>query len=718
MGFLVLIVGSDGFRSRLRGLYEISDMFVGAECVLSAVEFEKHAGVTTTNQNNHIFLNSRITLYNLVKELKDSPLHLLGDLIREKIGCPPNLKCFEEWKDSFQMIDDISNTNKNTEKIRPESHSEPHTVEKFVRSFSFDATKCHLSPIDVGIERSVAEGVANLALKAGLTTKFEKAATECCMDPTSIDILNVKSLPRMATACSSSSLLSTYSKVAPSVAVAEGTHFPDSYLVTDGVQRKQNSSLMETASELKTRLPNFLESSAAPVQQETVAHGPQKKRDNSLHRLVFKEGGLPDGTELTYRNKGEILLSGYKQGNSIVCHCHKEEFSPSQFEAHAGMGRRRQPYLNIYTSDGATLHELCQILSKNTKASVGSEDPAIGSEDPCLSCSDGGELVSCDGCHQHFPSAGMWLKDAPNGPHCCSDCFDQSQRALSISSSNAVKPTNLRLRRTIDPEAEDDIHCTICKDDKAILQTKYDGRTITFCGQCGKAYHVGCYARSHPGLKFKEAISDKWFCCTGCSAVCVALEKMPTEGKKVLPDCSSSILKKNFEQRGLQNDTVAAVRWQLLNGKHTKDTSLLKAANKLFQGAFEPIYVGSSELIKQMVYAKEAREAGSVIMSAAILRVHGRCTAELPLVVTRKECQGKGYFQTLLSVIERFLSDLQVKLLITSVDEHTQSMWINKFGFVKVTHEELRMFREHPILNFKETTVLKKAIPNSSAARS
>lgn len=80
-------------------------------------------------------------------------------------------------------------------------------------------------------------------------------------------------------------------------------------------------------------------------------------RDNTLHRLVFEQGGLPDGTELTYRNKGEvlgiitlllvigfllchilksvshflflfflqILLSGYKQGNSIVCHCHKEE---------------------------------------------------------------------------------------------------------------------------------------------------------------------------------------------------------------------------------------------------------------------------------------------------------------------------------------------------------------------------------------------------------
>lgn len=51
----------------------------------------------------------------------------------------------------------------------------------------------------------------------------------------------------------------------------------------------------------------------------------------------------------------------------------------------------------------------------------------------------------------------------------------------------------------------------------------------------------------------------------------------------------------------------------------------------------------------------------------------------------------QGYFQTLLSVIERFLSDLQVEVLITSVDEHTQSMWINKFGFVEVTHEEVEI---------------------------
>jgi hypothetical protein len=65
-----------------------------------------------------------------------------------------------------------------------------------------------------------------------------------------------------------------------------------------------------------------------------------------LHRLVFEEGGLPDGTELAYYARGQVisitysylftfllfivnninssaqkLLGGYKRGFGILCHC-------------------------------------------------------------------------------------------------------------------------------------------------------------------------------------------------------------------------------------------------------------------------------------------------------------------------------------------------------------------------------------------------------------
>uniref|UniRef100_A0A0A9CVI2 Tify domain-containing protein n=1 Tax=Arundo donax TaxID=35708 RepID=A0A0A9CVI2_ARUDO len=84
-----------------------------------------------------------------------------------------------------------------------------------------------------------------------------------------------------------------------------------------------------------------------------------RTRDTTLHPLLFKEGGLPDNTFLTYKLKnGEALKQGYKRGTCIVCDCCKQEFTPSHFEEHAGMGRRRQPYRNIYTSEGIALHKL------------------------------------------------------------------------------------------------------------------------------------------------------------------------------------------------------------------------------------------------------------------------------------------------------------------------------------------------------------------------
>ena len=78
-------------------------------------------------------------------------------------------------------------------------------------------------------------------------------------------------------------------------------------------------------------------------------------RDNDLHRLLFMPNGLPDGTELAYYGKGQVvtsiccllllicsillhnlyfpilfdifsvllqrILGGYKQGKGIVCSC-------------------------------------------------------------------------------------------------------------------------------------------------------------------------------------------------------------------------------------------------------------------------------------------------------------------------------------------------------------------------------------------------------------
>ncbi|KAB5552341.1 hypothetical protein DKX38_009652 [Salix brachista] len=121
-----------------------------------------------------------------------------------------------------------------------------------------------------------------------------------------------------------------------------------------------------------------------------------QNQDQRLHRLVFEEGGLPDGTELAYYARGQKLLGGYKRGFGIICRCCNCEVSPSTFEAHAGWATRKKPYAYIYTSNGVSLHELAISLSKSRKYS--SQD----NDDLCIICADGGNLLLCDGCPRAF----------------------------------------------------------------------------------------------------------------------------------------------------------------------------------------------------------------------------------------------------------------------------------------------------------------------------
>ncbi|KAG5556787.1 hypothetical protein RHGRI_007146 [Rhododendron griersonianum] len=122
----------------------------------------------------------------------------------------------------------------------------------------------------------------------------------------------------------------------------------------------------------------------------------KKLVDQGLHKLVFEDGGLPDGTEVAYYSRGKKLLEGYKKGQGIFCHCCSSEVSASQFEAHAGWASRKKPYQYIYTSNGVSLHEFAISLLKGRKHYEKDND------DLCIICADGGNLLLCDVCPRAF----------------------------------------------------------------------------------------------------------------------------------------------------------------------------------------------------------------------------------------------------------------------------------------------------------------------------
>ncbi|XP_021775858.1 uncharacterized protein LOC110739702 isoform X2 [Chenopodium quinoa] len=67
------------------------------------------------------------------------------------------------------------------------------------------------------------------------------------------------------------------------------------------------------------------------------------RKDLRLHKLVFEDDVLPDGTVLGYYARGQKLLEGSKKGSGILCNCCDTVVSASQFEAHAGCASRRKP---------------------------------------------------------------------------------------------------------------------------------------------------------------------------------------------------------------------------------------------------------------------------------------------------------------------------------------------------------------------------------------
>ncbi|KAI3989608.1 hypothetical protein MKX01_036217, partial [Papaver californicum] len=121
---------------------------------------------------------------------------------------------------------------------------------------------------------------------------------------------------------------------------------------------------------------------------------------------------------------------------------------------------------------------------------------------------------------------------------------------------------------------------------------------------------------------------------------------------------------------------------------------------------FDPIIDSKTgrDLIPAMVFGRVIRDqdfggmycvvltSNSIVVSAAILRIFGQKIAELPLVATSSEVQGRGYFQALFSCIELLLGYLKVETLVLPAAEEAESIWTTKFGFKKINQEKLNNY--------------------------
>ncbi|KAA8544144.1 hypothetical protein F0562_022220 [Nyssa sinensis] len=462
------------------------------------------------------------------------------------------------------------------------------------------------------------------------------------------------------------------------------------------------------------------------------AMGGLTRKDLRMHKLVFEDDILPDGTELAYYSRGQKLLSGYKKGSGIFCTCCRSEVSPSQFEAHAGWASRRKPYLHIYTSNGVSLHELSISLSKGRKFSADEND------DLCSICADGGDLLLCDNCPRAFHTVCVSLPSIPKGTWYCKYCQNMFQKerfvernanavaAGRIAGIDPIEQITKRCIRIVEtPEAEVG-GCVLCRGHD-FSKSGFGPRTVILCDQCEKEYHVGCL-KEHKMDDLKELPKGKWFCCTECDRIHSALQKLVVNGEENLPDSLLNVLKKKHEELGSESGANFDIRWRLLSGKMASDETrvLLSKAVAIFHDRFDPIADSNTsrlDLIPHMVYGRNMRDqefggmycailtVNSSVVSTGIIRIFGEEVAELPLVATSSDCQGQGYFQALFSCIENLLLSLNVRSLVLPAADEAESIWKNKFGFVKITDDELKRYRkDHQMMVFQGTSMLHKSV--------
>ncbi|KAK4767147.1 hypothetical protein SAY86_014897 [Trapa natans] len=71
--------------------------------VLSAYEFEQHAGFKTRHPNNHIYLENGKPIYSIIQEVKTAPFCSLEEVIRDVAGAAINEDFFQIWKGNLQQ---------------------------------------------------------------------------------------------------------------------------------------------------------------------------------------------------------------------------------------------------------------------------------------------------------------------------------------------------------------------------------------------------------------------------------------------------------------------------------------------------------------------------------------------------------------------------------------------------------------------------------------
>ncbi|KAG0546471.1 hypothetical protein BDA96_02G450400 [Sorghum bicolor] len=502
---------------------------------------------------------------------------------------------------------------------------------------------------------------------------------------------------------------------------ADGTQLIKKSITTTTLTRKKRRRKEATASKNQTRVV------LRPT--NSTASACQRRSRTLLSVLIDKDIVVPRD-KVTYRAARDrpAAKDGFITGEGIRCTCCNKTLTVAEFAAHATARRgsdRREAWARVFLKDGRSLSQCLVELMRRDVAVVAARNGDVRVKEKCSDpegdsvcsiCNDGGDLLLCDNCPSAFHHACVGLQATPEGDWFCPSC-----------------------------------RCGVCGgsdfDATAAGGGGFTDKTIIYCDQCEREYHVGCVRRR--GSEEEEESAAEWcrrpeeqeewpwLCSPECGEVfrhlqglaAVARERsipIPTTVPTTVEGVSLSILRRRRRRPISMVATGSGCQEEEEEedaAEHGQLCSALDVLHECFVTLIEPrtqtdltadiVFNRESELRRlnfRGYYVVGLEKAGELI-TVGTLRVLGTEVAELPLVGTRFAHRRQGMCHLLVTELEKVLRQVGVRRLVLPAVPELLPMWTASLGFHPMTRSDvMEIAAEHAILSFQGTTMCHKSL--------
>ena len=478
---------------------------------------------------------------------------------------------------------------------------------------------------------------------------------------------------------------------------------------------------------------------------------------NSRFGRLIKKGVISDGEIVFYRNQRtmEILNVGVVDANTglVLCSRTGHNVNTAIFEKNAGSSAKK-PCTNMYTSDGSNLQALSEYLegnpttksdtglssvkrserkrqqttkakhskaalAKSTKASAAKQFPLEmtldWNDDLCRVCSDGGELICCEGCPAAFHKECVGLSKIPEGDWFCPAC------RCCVCQQSQVCGTSAGAGRSV--------------------SGGLDKNTMMICDQCEREFHAGCI---DPGMT--RLPKGDWFCGAECRDVNKRMNAMCRGGEIPVTTGRDGLYFLFLDGRGrAKRDSVAAVLLNQINGDAEKKKRLIKKCAEVIGECFLPMKDAKTQknLLPLLVRARtcpphdftgfrcfvllkkdldgasrppaggpstcEGPNDDGEVVCVATVRLFSRECAEMPFIAVPWSHRGQRYSTKAMSLIEDNLRAMGVRNLVLPALGEIKEFWERK-GFSSCTPQMRKSLLQYRILCFPGCTLMVKKL--------